>query len=225
MKRSIALLLAVVFCLLCAGCAAPKAQNGNSAVDAAILTAFDSPMAETEKALGVRFTEAAGDNTVYTAFVGTGTATWCGRDMETNIVYLQPEDVVQTLNARASYPLDDSAKAFLAACLTALKDQFGDPARCYYRAFPTDDGQPGDYTDADISGDGLQAVCDGLWSSEDLRSLEAQFPLPKADGSLDENGGRNIHFAFSKDENDETQVNVAFTLSYPGRTAQAQSAE
>ena len=58
--------------------------------------------------------------------------------METNILYLPAGDVARTLNARASYPLDDSAKAFLVDCLTALQDQFGDPVQCCYREFPTD---------------------------------------------------------------------------------------
>ena len=79
--------------------------------------------------------------------------------------------------------------------------------------------------DADLAGDGIQAVCDGLWSGEDLRAMEADFPLPLPDGSLDENGGRKLHFAFSKDADVPDQVNVAFTLMYPGRNMQAQSAE
>ncbi len=216
-KKVCSLLLIVSLCLLCAGCSAPKAQPGTTAVDPAILTAFDSSMADTQKAWGTRFVQASGDSAV---FAGTLTASWYGRDMETNILYLPSGDVVRTLNAQASYPLDDSTKAFLVDCLTALQGQFGDPVQCCYREFPTD-GEPGGGAEADLAGDGIQAVCDGLWSREDLRSLEAEFPLPLPDGSPDETGSRRVHFACSKDADAPGQVNVSFVLEDPARAARA----
>lgn len=200
MKRALLPLLLVIV-LVFSACSAGASNNPDDvAIDQTLLTAFESPLDEAEKLLGVTF-DRRGE-----IAEAKGKFTFCGRELDTYFPYVSGIPVRYEATGTLSA---DEAKEYLDTCFERLSKQFGDPTYIHTHPFP-EGGSRGEGEGVEYTSGLEKEYISNFWDGDTIGEIIFDFPLTGDDPNVV--GNRIASVYFTKDAKEYQNIDVKFII-------------